>query len=451
MTADLAQTLHTDRSRQMARLTLSIVPPLIGAGFLMLWIFAETGRAGLVEKIISFVLLSITIGISGVLPRIALCLVVLTPLGQFAGVIPAPESTTWPSYLAVTIVGFFVGMRRDAVRWPYAVGAGCLAILLAALNMVFPHSFWPPSTGEVAPAVAGFPLSPAYGWVSWIGQGGVFSPVGVRQAAWMVILVFGQLLLLAFAGCTLYLISWAAGQATSLRGIERAVEWTRAQLGRAGDDLRREQERAAIARDVHDTLAHSLAVVVAQAEGGIAAAASDDSASKRALAVIADVSREALIDCRSLVERIQVETGVERQQPTTTDVPALIERMCGLGMTVRYQILGGQQPLPPSRQLTFYRIVQESLTNALKHGGTKSEVTVTADWRGSGLALLVASRGAEINNETGGGAGIAGMRERARLAGGWLSAGPGDDGDFVVTAYLPFAQYSDRERETVDV
>ncbi|MHA7986578.1 sensor histidine kinase [Rathayibacter sp. CAU 1779] len=450
MTPDAAHSSLAERSPRVTRIALAIAPPVIGVVYLVLWILAETGRSGLGAKVVVFAALALAIGIAGRLPRIALAIIVLVPLLQFLGVVPPPESTTWPMYEAFAIVGFFAGVRRDIVAWPYAIGTGIVATMLAAMNMVFPHSLWPPSVGGVAPSLTGFPLSPRYGWVSWIGQGRIFEPMGLRDTASMYAVVIGETLFLIAVGSVLYLLAWAAGQALSLRGVERAVDWTRAQLSRADGELRREQERAAIARDVHDTLAHSLAVVVAQAEGGIAAAASDGEAATRSLAVIAEVSREALIDCRSLVERIQDETGTERPQPTASDIPALLERMRGLGMHVAYQELGDAQPLSASRQLALYRITQESLTNALKHGGSDSVVTVTADWRGAGLALLIASRSDLEGSGQGGGAGLAGMRERARLAGGWLSAGPSEDGVFLVTAYIPVDVQSVRVAEAAD-
>jgi signal transduction histidine kinase len=412
-----------------------VAAPLVAVVYLVLWIIAESGHTssffgiGMAVDVVAYYgVFAVAIATAAWLPYVSLGIVVLVPFLQLAGLYLPPESTTWPSYEAIAIVGFFVGTQRVRVRTWVVVTAGTVSTGFAALDMVAPHQLF----GWFR-----------FGWVAWIGM-------GARSVDSLYLLSTFAFVLLLALGLLAYFVAWGAGLAVSLAGTHQTSLWMRTQLRRTGDDLHREQERAAIARDVHDTLAHSLAVVVAQAEGGLAAAASDDGASDRALAVIAEVGREALIDCRSLVERIQVETGAERPQPTTTDVPALIQRMRGLGMAVRYQVLGEESPLSPSRQLTFYRIVQESLTNALKHGGPDAEVTVTADWRGSGLALLIASRGTEVLNDTGGGAGIAGMRERARLAGGWLSAGPGDDEDFVVTAYLPFEQHADRAKETVD-
>jgi signal transduction histidine kinase len=127
--------------------------------------------------------------------------------------------------------------------------------------------------------------------------------------------------------------------------------------------------------------------------------------------------------------------------PLAEGVPDLVERMRGLGMTVDLRVSGRTLALSDARQVAVYRIVQESLTNALKHAGPDARVTVGIEAASRGVSLNVTSEGEDPLVARGDpGAGIDGMKERARLAGGWLRAAPtGRDGrgGFVVTAFVP--------------
>jgi signal transduction histidine kinase len=189
---------------------------------------------------------------------------------------------------------------------------------------------------------------------------------------------------------------------------------------------------------VHDSVAHALTIVVAQSEGASAMSQRHPEFVAGALTAISGVARDALADVRGLIERI-TEAGDELL--SLADLPALVQRMRDVGMGITLDELGTRLDLRPAQQLTVYRIVQEGLTNALKHGGAESVASVVLDWRGPGLALLVRSSGraplVEPGTLPGSGAGIPGMRERARIAGGWLTAEPDGAREFVVTAFLP--------------
>ncbi|MDO9395472.1 MAG: hypothetical protein Q7T71_02885, partial [Herbiconiux sp.] len=140
-----------------------------------------------------------------------------------------------------------------------------------------------------------------------------------------------------------------------------------------------------------------------------------------------------------------------RPQPALADLPGLVERVAATGMRVELEHLGAPRPLTAAQELSVYRIVQESLTNALKHAGGQASASVSLSWEGEGLVLSVVSTGsgpaggvvAGAGAGAGGGAGegagfgIRGMKDRAHLAGGWLTAGSEGEGEFVVTAYLP--------------
>jgi signal transduction histidine kinase len=197
-----------------------------------------------------------------------------------------------------------------------------------------------------------------------------------------------------------------------------------------------EQERNRIARDMHDVVAHSLAVVIAQADGARYAGAKDRTATDAALATISATAREALGDVRILLGQLR-HSQDEAPQPVLADLGRLFEQFGASGLAVRVEETGAPLPLGTGAQLAVYRIVQEALTNALRHGESAQGADVLLAWRADGIELEIGSAIVEGGeSSTAPGHGLAGMAERAALAGGTLSAAPGD-GRFTVTAMIP--------------
>jgi signal transduction histidine kinase len=384
-----------------------LLAPATGAVYLVLWIVAEAGRSGLAEHVVVVSAFAVAIGLASWMPSTALGLVVAVPLLQTLRLLHRPTSTTWPEYLAIAIVVGIVGAgRSDLLRW-IAVPVLGLASAAAAWAMVVPtvadQDVWGRWTGSTASTKTDL----AFLALSVAGASGIGWAVGVAIGA-----------------------TWRIGLArVRVVEAERETEVTSV-------ELHAEQERARIARDVHDSLAHSLAVVVSQAQGAAAIAVRDEHAAS-ALRDIAAVSRSALGDVRSLVERIQGTGDAARYG--LTDVPPLVADMRELGMAATFEQRGTPVEVTPGVAAAVHRIVQESLTNVLKHQGRTAEARVVLDWRGAGLGVVVTSRGsAPLVELDGVGTGIAGMQERARLAEGWLRAGIGDEEhEFVVTAWLP--------------
>lgn len=250
-----------------------------------------------------------------------------------------------------------------------------------------------------------------------------------RGAGWFVAFAFA------------YLLAWATGQLVRTR--IRAGQ-SRAAMLAAEQEVAAEQERTRIARDMHDVVAHSLAVVVAQADGARYAARTDPAAAEEALRTIAATAREALGDVRVLLAQLR-HRQEDAPQPTLNDLDPLLEQLRASGLHLVRDDRGDPLPLGTSQQIAVYRIVQESLTNALRHADTDREVRVRFSWSSHGLEVAVVSFLPEVKSRTGmiavatasTGHGIAGMTERAALGGGWLRAGP-DQGRFVVTAWLPY-------------
>jgi signal transduction histidine kinase len=241
--------------------------------------------------------------------------------------------------------------------------------------------------------------------------------------------------------------AWALGRLRRARMLQIAGLEERARLL----ELEREQEmrlaataeRTRIARELHDVVAHSLSVVIAQADGGRYAGREDPAAATGALEAIAATGRQALTDMRSLLGVLREGGGQEyAPQPDVAAIPELVEDVRSSGLDVDLIVEGTPRPLPPGPQLAAYRIVQESLTNVLKHAGPAGRAWVRLHWRPDALELSVLDDGrgaaAAVAESDGNGQGLLGMRERAELHGGRLDAGPRPGGGFGVHAALPY-------------
>ncbi|WP_116449357.1 sensor histidine kinase [Blastococcus litoris] len=242
---------------------------------------------------------------------------------------------------------------------------------------------------------------------------------------------------------------WALGDLRRARVQRLAALEERAQLLELERDqemrLAATAERARIARELHDVVAHSLSVVIAQADGGRYAGRDDPEAATGALEAIAATGRQALTDMRSLLGVLREGGGEEyAPQPDVSAVPALVEDVRASGLDVDLIIEGEPRPMPAGPQLAVYRIVQESLTNVLKHAGPACRAWVRLQWRPDALELSVLDDGrgasAAMVSSDGNGQGVRGMRERATLHGGRLEAGPRTGGGFGVHAALPYGR-----------
>ena len=235
-------------------------------------------------------------------------------------------------------------------------------------------------------------------------------------------------------------LSWTLGLLARTRRTARvsraAQELAEEEEARARKDVIVEQERNRIARDMHDVVAHSLAVVIAQADGARYAQAKDPDSTAAALTTISATAREALSDVRVLLTQLRHSQG-ESPQPVLEDLSRLIEQMRSSGLTIAQSESGPPLALGTSQQLAIYRIVQEALTNALRHGEPEREVQIEFEWEASGVELTVSNAlPAAPHPPATAGHGLVGMHERAILVGGWLTAEP-RQGRFVVTAGIP--------------
>jgi signal transduction histidine kinase len=197
------------------------------------------------------------------------------------------------------------------------------------------------------------------------------------------------------------------------------------------------EERARIARELHDVVAHSMGVMVVQAQGAKSVLHDDPDAADQALGRIEEVGRDSLRDMRKLlgVLRSSDESASLVPQPGLAGLDALIETFETAGLSVEVESSGEPAPLTPGADLSAYRIVQESLTNVMKHAGVDSALLAMI-WEPGWLTIEVRDhgRGSTTSN---GGHGIVGMRERVSMLGGSLSARSENESGFIVTARLP--------------
>ena len=200
-----------------------------------------------------------------------------------------------------------------------------------------------------------------------------------------------------------------------------------------------EAERTRILREMHDVIAHSLAIMVAQADGGSYVVA-DPEAAKRTFVTIAETGRAAVDETRRVLGMLKsdVEETALAPMPDQFTIDRLVEASRDSGMNVYLIRLGEPRTLPAGLGLTLFRICQEALTNVMKHAGADAQVTVTENWRKSDMVFTVTSQNGTgaPQGKPGIGQGLVGMKERATLVGGTLTAGPYEDG-FRVRLVLP--------------
>ncbi|MEU6139431.1 sensor histidine kinase [Streptomyces sp. NPDC047081] len=217
----------------------------------------------------------------------------------------------------------------------------------------------------------------------------------------------------------------------------RREQWARERAERAQAARRRaDEERLRIARELHDVLAHSISVINVQAGVGLALLDSDPEQARTALTTIKAASKEALGEVRQVLDTLRTPGDAPRAPAPGLDrLPELVQQAASAGLTVAVE---GEPPrLAPGTDLAAFRIVQEALTNVVRHSGSRhARVHVEHDSRA--LRLRIDDDGPATGADAGGsGNGLAGMRERAAALGGTIEAGPRPAGGFQVLAVLP--------------
>ncbi|MFF0559255.1 sensor histidine kinase [Streptomyces sp. NPDC004266] len=333
---------------------------------------------------------------------------------------PELEPATWPAYGLTTLTVVPLVWRRRA---PLAV---LLAILAASAlyKLALEGPGQPlPYTGLVGVYTIAA-LSPGWKRLATAGLMVVAVPVSV----WLNTQSARELTFSLFVFGAAYVF----GRLTDARQRAQRVEAERAAA----------RERARIAREMHDVLSHAVSLMVVQAEAGPVAVRAAPERAEAAFEAISETGREAMVQLRQMLGLLREggETVAPREpQPDLADLPGLLERVRAGGLAVGYATEGGVRALPAATEASVYRIVQEALTNVVKHARARTvhvrlahadgvlRVTVTDDGRGP--------QGGP------GGHGLVGIRERAAAHGGTAEAGPGPGGrGFEVRALLPVGE-----------
>lgn len=341
----------------------------------------------------------------------------------------------WFAYLLLVAGPLALLARR---RHPYAV-----LLIVLAVTIVYPlagFGFGPIFISLVVAFLAAatqgprwltYPL-PFLGWaavmwgVPWLrGENPPPSIAVTATAAWLLVLV---------------------GVAEAIRQRRAALEarrQRRASIAREAqtDRERRETEaRLALARELHDVLAHSLSMINVQSSVALELLDDQPEGARPALAAIKEASRQAISDVHSLVAALRTEAGVPvTPTPGVTDLDALVATARAAGLTVNTRVHGSVVPLPAVVDVAAGRIVQEALTNVARHSSA-IEAVVTVGYHADTIDVTVEDPGpARLRAAMSGGTGIAGMRERVRALNGSLTAQTAADGGFVVSAQLPLA------------
>ncbi len=346
-----------------------------------------------------------------------------------------------------------------------AVPAAALGVVLVALALqslkVFPVVLLSGVLSYAAvPVVIFFAVIAWQGRRRWVLPGAAVVFAGITTVNWFtdqawINFIFGNqlygrgvlrslsyafLILGAFAALNLgaWAVGMAVNRASSSRKAQLAAE---SRLQATATELALEQERNRIARELHDVLAHSLTVIVAQADGMRFIHRAEPESVGEASAVIAESARTALVETRRLIEGFATEASDQPAQ-RIEDLAALAERLRSSGMAVEIQTEGSPWDMTTLQELTVYRLAQESLTNAFKHADRSQGARLHLVWTAESLELRVRSwpiRGQASTPQTApSGRGMAGMAARAAAAGGWVETVCGEE-TFEVLAFLPSA------------
>ncbi|WPW27252.1 sensor histidine kinase [Streptomyces atratus] len=381
--------------------------------------------------------------------------------GHFASRLP------WPSTIllgAVVMVGSTIAARGQMdERAPLDIFARLLLFLaVAVLLLRHRHpvlAVFGSSAAAMIYLAAGYPYGPVFLAVAV----GCFSAVvsGHRRAAWTAVgmVWLGHVLVAhwlyrwlppsddhpAAWGQELGVAAWVVAIIAAAEFVRvRREQWADQRAEReAAEQRRADEERLRMARELHDVLAHSISVINVQSSVGLALLDSDPEQARTALTTIKAASKEALGEVRQVLDTLRTPGDAPRTPAPGLDrLPELVEQAAGAGLTVTVETDGVRGAVPPGTDLAAFRIVQEALTNVVRHSGSRT-AQVRIGYGPARIRLRIDDEGPATGDDAGGsGNGLAGMRERAAALRGTIEAGPRADGGFRVRAELPLSSDS---------
>jgi signal transduction histidine kinase len=348
---------------------------------------------------------------------------------------PGSRSPGVLAYVLGIGLGPLLLLRR---KWPVGVLVGSIGLLCVYYGLDYPafSAAVPLAVAAYSAALAGRGLAAAAILAGFVGAGGIVARIDEGDS---LVDVLRESLVTDAALLAAVLL---LGEAT--RNRRAWAEEVRARLRRAEQDREREadrrvaEERLRIARDMHDVLAHTVAAINVQA--GVAADAIDTAPdrARAALATIRRQSRDAIAELKATVGVLREGAGEAPRAPVPglAELDGLVDLAAAAGVEVEVSLAGAARPLPATVDLAAYRIVQESLTNVVRHAGASTAI-VSVGFEPEAVVLEVRDDGRAGVNGTASGHGLAGMRERAAAVGGTLEAGATRGGGFRVHATLP--------------
>ena len=357
----------------------------------------------------------------------------LLPLweAEQCGCAPSPG---W-GYALLSLQCLPLAMRR---RWPFTV-----ALLCGLVTVVYGLSALPDPPLPYAGLVALYTAA-AHATRRLAQLAGVVAAIGIAVA----LVLDGprsdvQDLLSLYV---VFATAWLLGDSTrNRRDRARELEERAAALERtraAEAERAVVEERNRIARELHDVVAHSVSTMVVQAEAGPVVLARDPARAVQAFDAISATGKQALAEMRRLLGVLRADRDERRApQPGADRIPELVERVRAAGLDVTLEVRGTLRQLPPAVDLSAYRLLQEALTNALRHAAP-ARVTATLEYGHDALRLEVLDDGSgtggrQLDTPASGGHGLVAMRERVGLVGGCVQAGPRAEGGWAVHAVLP--------------
>lgn len=384
-----------------------------------------------------------SVALYDILPALTVAAVVAVDIFQWTGS-GHPTNAQRLSYVVVSVLAVTAMLLRR--RAPLAVLVTVVVVYKSWVYLFFPPGVQIPfSPILIVPILSYNTGAHARGRHALIGA--AVLALFIASGMWTLVqghptgneLTFGAVLTIA----------WLIGKGmqryrdltNSLRVQARQLEQERDERARLAVAL----ERGRIARELHDVIAHSVSVMVVQATAERKVLGQELHQTREVLEMIERTGRQALVELRRMlgVLRKTDDPLLLSPQPGLTDLINLVDQVREAGLRVGFHVEGNRVPVPAGVDLSAYRIVQEALTNTLKHAGS-THADVTLRYFGDHLELIVADdgRGSADGVSSNGGHGLVGMRERVAMLGGSLQAGPKDGGGFLVSVTLPLESAS---------
>ncbi|CAL9552322.1 hypothetical protein SUDANB121_04480 [Nocardiopsis dassonvillei] len=344
----------------------------------------------------------------------------------------------WPWGYALVAVASLSLLWRTAL--PRTVGLVSVAAATAYYPLGFPDGLVMVCTAVVLYSLVRWGYR-AFGWTLGITQflavngyellvTGAFRPEALGIIGWVLVLL-----------CTGEVVRWRQEYLRADRRREEEARRTREE-----ELLRRaSEERLRLARDVHDTVAHNISLINVQAGTALYLMENEPERASEALATIKRTSKDTLVELRAILGVLRmVDEGAPRSPVAGADrIDEVAEAARRAGVAVEVKVVGAPVKLPVGTDSAVYRIVQEALTNVVRHAGAGS-ATVVVDYRPTEVVVEVGDDGRGTLGAPAAGNGITGMRERAGLVGGTVDAGPLEGGGFRVRARLPIEGSDER-------